>query len=74
VLFNIIDEKHLYFWNMEKEDLRLMICNMQGHIINNIQIKSNDTKYLYSELINDDSGKLYSYHVTKKGITLYGLE
>ena len=71
VLFNIVDEKHIYFWNMDREDLRMMICNMEGHIINNIQLNFNDTKYIYSEIFGDESGGIYSYHVNKKGITIF---
>lgn len=70
VLFNIVDDKHLYFWNIEGSNYRFMICNMEGHIINNIQLNFNDVTYLYSKIIGDESGRIYSYHLSKKGITV----
>ena len=70
VLFDIVDDKHPYFWNMEKNNIRLMICNMEGHIINNVQIGFDNSKYLYSGLQVDSSGRLYSYHASKKGINV----
>ncbi|MDR3238152.1 MAG: hypothetical protein LBT84_06590 [Spirochaetia bacterium] len=70
VLFDIVDDKHLYFWNTEKDDIRLMICSMEGSIINNIQVTFDSSKYLYSKLQIDSSGRLYSYHVSKKGINI----
>ena len=70
VLFDIVDDKHPYFWNMEKNNVRLMICNMEGHIINNVQISFDNSKYLYSGLQIDNSGRLYSYHASKKGISV----
>ncbi|MCL2026314.1 MAG: hypothetical protein FWG92_05875 [Leptospirales bacterium] len=70
VLFDIVDDKHPYFWNMEKNNIRLMICDMEGHIINNVQIGFDNSKYLYSRLQVDNSGRLYSYHVSKRGINI----
>ncbi len=74
VLFSLVDEKNIYLWNMDRQDIRLMICNMEGHILNNIQLAFDGTRYLYSDLIYDEAGRLYTYHVNKKGALLYRWE
>lgn len=71
VLFDIVDDKHLYFWNTDEKDLRLIIYNMEGNIVNNIQLNINDAKYLYSELQSNGFGQIYSYHASKKGIEVF---
>lgn len=70
VLFSIVDEKNIYFWNMDRDDLKLMICNMEGHIMNNIHLDIGDSRSLYSNIISDSSGGIYSYQVSKKGISI----
>jgi len=75
VLFNVVDDKHIYFWNMEEsESARFMICNMDGNIINNVQLTMDNSRFYYSRVLGDISGKFYSYHVSKKGIQIYEWE
>jgi hypothetical protein len=74
VLFNIIDDKHIYFWDMEGKDIRFMICNMEGNVINNIFLDVNKNKNYYTRIISDDAGGIYSYHVMKKGIKIFEWE
>ncbi len=74
VLFNIIDDKHIYFWDMEGKEIRFMICNMEGNIINNILLDINHNKNYYTRIISDDKGRIYSYHVMKKGIKIFEWE
>ena len=71
VLFDLIDDKHMYFWNMDNKDLRLTIYNMDGHIVNNVQLNINDAKYLYSELLSDGFGRIFSYHASKNGVEIF---
>lgn len=70
VLFAVVDEKSLYFWNISGDDIKLMICNMEGHIMNNIHLGVGDTKYLYFHILSDSSGRIFSYQATKKGISI----
>lgn len=71
VLFNVVDDKHIYFWNLESgEAARFMICNMEGSIINNVQLKMDNSRYYYSKILSDRSGQFYSFHVNKKGILI----
>ncbi len=75
VLFNVVDDKHIYFWNLESsEAARFMICNMEGNIINNVELKMDTTRYFYTKILADRSGHFYSYHVDKKGIKIYEWE
>lgn len=74
VLFNIIDDKHIYFWDMEGNEIRFMICNMEGNVINNIMLNINKSKNYYTRIISDDIGGIYSYHVMKKGIKIFEWE
>ncbi len=70
VLFNIVDDKRIYFWNMELSDVKFMICNMEGNILTNIFLDIDKKNNYYSHIISDSSGKIYSYTVTKKGIDI----
>ncbi len=74
VLFNIFDDKHIYFWDMEGKEIRFMICNMEGNVINNIVLDINQSKKYYMKIISDDTGGIYSYHVMKKGIKIFEWE
>ena len=38
-LFNIVDDKILYFWNIEGKEIKFMLVNMDGKIINHIKLK-----------------------------------
>ena len=68
VLFNIFDDKLIYFWNMNNREVKFMICNLEGSIVNNIHLSFNYSKNHYSKLIADTSGNIYSYHATNGGI------
>jgi hypothetical protein len=70
VLFNVVDDKHIYFWNVDNGEVKFMICNMEGHIENNIKLGIDKSKYYYSKIIGDDTGHIYSYHVNRKGISV----
>jgi len=62
VLFNIVDDKIIYFWNIEGKDIKFMLVNMEGNIINNIRV-SFDNSSIFSKIITDEDGVIYSYHV-----------
>ncbi len=70
VLFNIVDDKLIYFWDIDEKEIKFMICSMEGNIINNIYLNINNKKTYYSKIISDESGEIYSYHVTKDGIKI----
>ncbi|MFC1670878.1 hypothetical protein ACFL20_10840 [Spirochaetota bacterium] len=74
VLFNIVDDKYMYFWNNESKVIKFMICNFDGNIINNKLLYIKNKKDYYSRIIGDKSGKLFSYHVSKKGIEILNWE
>jgi hypothetical protein len=62
VLFNIVDDKILYFWNIEGRDVKFMLMNMEGNIINNIKLVF-DNNNIFSKIIPDEKGVLFSYHI-----------
>ncbi len=68
VLFNIIQDKLIYFWNMNNKEVRFMISNMEGNVVNNMQLNFSHSKNYYTRLISDNSGTIFSYHATNKGI------
>lgn len=70
VLFNLADDKIIYFWNIDKNSVKFMLSNLDGNILNNISLKIEDTNNLYSRIMSDKSGKFYSYHIRKDGIEL----
>lgn len=62
VLFNIVDDKILYFWNIEGKETKFMLVNMDGNIINNIKLEF-DNNNIFSKIIHDENGTIYSYHI-----------
>jgi len=62
VLFNIVDDKILYFWNIEGKEIKFMLVNMDGNIINNIKLEF-DNNNIFSKIIHDEKGIIYSYHI-----------
>ncbi len=62
VLFNIVDDKLIYFWNIEGKDIKFMIVNMDGNIINNVKLEFEGNS-IFSKIITDENGVLHSYHV-----------
>lgn len=61
-LFNIVDDKILYFWNIEGKEIKFMLVNMDGNIINHIKLKF-DNNNIFSKIIHDENGTIYSYHI-----------
>ena len=70
VLFNIVDDKILYFWNIEGKETKFMLVNMNGSIINNIKIEF-DRNNIFSKIIHDESGAIYSYHVNDDRLKIF---
>jgi hypothetical protein len=62
VLFNVVDDKILYFWNIEGKETKFMLVNMDGNIINNIKLEF-DNNNIFSKIIHDENGTIYSYHI-----------
>jgi len=70
VLFNIVDDKILYFWNIEGKETKFMLVNMNGSIISNIKIEF-DRNNIFSKIIYDESGVIYSYHVNDDRLKIF---
>ncbi len=70
VLFNVVNDRQIYFWNISDGDVRLIISNMEGDIINNINLKMEKKKYFYSKVLGNKSGDLYSFHVHRNGVDI----
>lgn len=70
VLFTLVQDKHLYFWNMDRSEVKFSICNMEGSIINNVLLPLDTRKSYYADIQGTVTGKLYSYKATKKGIEI----
>jgi len=67
-LFTVVDNKYVYLWNVDAKDLKFVICNMNGEIINNLLMKFSERDNIFNDIYVDDSGQFYSYHVTGNGI------
>jgi hypothetical protein len=70
VLFNIVDDKILYFWNIEGKETKFMLVNMNGSIISNVRIEF-DRNNIFSKIIYDESGVIYSYHVNDDKLKIF---
>ncbi len=69
-LFTVIDNKHIYLWDIGERDVKFVICNFNGNIINNIILKLPETHDYFRDILIDDNEQLYSYHVDRKSIKL----
>ncbi len=69
-LFTLVDDSHIYLWDVDNSDIRFMICNFRGDIINNISMKFPDMDNSFNDIIIDNTGRFYSIHTVKEGIEL----
>ena len=70
VLFNIMNDSQVYFWNVDEDDVRFMITTLDGSVIKNIKLDVDYSKSYYTRVINDNSGTIYSYNINRKGIEI----
>ena len=73
VLFNIVDDKIIYFWNIEGKDIKFMLVNMDGNIINNVRVEF-DNNSIFSKIITDENGVIHSYHVQNDSLQIFQWE
>lgn len=66
-LFNLVDDKHLLLWNVEGSKIKFAILNLDGNVINNVLVQMRDNKF-YEEIFADETGQLYSAHVSRKDV------
>ena len=67
-LFAVIDDKRLYLWDMKDRSVKFVICNHEGNIINNILLKLPKKNTLFGDILLDETGQFYSFHVTRNEI------
>ena len=70
VPFGISDDKIVYFWNIEGKDIKFMLTSLDGDIINNVRLKL-DPKIIFSKIIPDNEGDLYSYQVSGNALQIF---
>jgi hypothetical protein len=70
VLFDIIDDKYIYLWNVSNDEARFEVANLDGNIINNVYLNMKYRRNYYTRMFLDESGQIYSYHVLKSGIDI----
>ena len=70
VLFDIIDDKYIYLWNVSNDEPKFEVANLDGNIINNVYMNMKIKRNYYSRILLDESGGIYSFHVQKSGIDI----
>lgn len=70
VLFDILDDKYIYLWNVSDGNVRFEVANLDGTVINNVYLELERKRDYYSKIILDNSGKIYSYHIIKSGVEI----
>lgn len=70
VLFDIIDDKYIYLWNVSNDEPKFEVANLDGNVINNVYMNMKIKRNYYSRIFLDESGGIYSYHVQKSGIDI----
>jgi hypothetical protein len=68
-LFSLVDDKHIYLWNMENRDVKLMILSFEGNVINNVLIGLQENR-LFEDVFADEAGGLYSLHAGRREIEI----
>lgn len=69
-LFSIMDDKYILLWDTEEKDVRFVIWDFDGNIVNNLKIKNDQKKSYYREILNDEAGRFYSYSARKTGLEI----
>ncbi|HPQ53179.1 MAG TPA: hypothetical protein PK253_07995 [Spirochaetota bacterium] len=69
-LFSVVDNMHLYLWNVDEGQTKFAICNMEGNIVNNIHVQAGDRRVYFRDIQIDDSGMIYSYQVYKDRVEI----
>jgi hypothetical protein len=70
VLFDIVDDKYIYLWNVSNDEVKFEVANLDGTIINNVYLNMKYKRNYYCRIMLDNSGRIYSYHITKKGVDI----
>ncbi len=70
VLFDIIDDKIIYLWNIEGKSVKFMLINTDGNTINNIRLDL-DNNTIFSKILTDEKGNIFSYHVIDNTMKIY---
>lgn len=68
-LFSLVDDKHIYLWNMETRNVRFVIVNFEGGVVNNVLIELQSNKH-FEDVFVDETGQLYSLHVGRRDIEI----
>lgn len=70
-IFSLIENENVYLWDIDNSDIRFMVTNFKGDIVNNVYLQFPNSNNSFNEIIMDGTGQFYSYHVRKKGIEIY---
>jgi hypothetical protein len=70
VLFDIVDDRYLYLWNVENDRVKFEVANLEGAIINNVYMNLDSRRSYYTKIFLDDAGGIYSYHVLRSGVEI----
>ncbi|OHD65324.1 MAG: hypothetical protein A2176_15430 [Spirochaetes bacterium RBG_13_51_14] len=70
VLFDIIDDKYIYLWNVSNDEVKFEVSNLDGAIINNVYLNMKYKRNYYTRILLDESGQIYSYHIMGSGIDI----
>ncbi len=72
-LFNAVDDKIIYLWNIEGKKIKFKLINTDGNIMNNIRLDM-ESNTIFSKIIADEKGNLYSYQVIENSMFIYEWE
>jgi hypothetical protein len=70
VLFDIVDDRYMYLWNVDNDHVKFEVANLDGAIINNVYMNLDSRKSYYSKIFLDEAGGLYSYHLLRSGVEI----
>lgn len=69
-LYTILDDKYLLLWDTDDKSVRFAIWDLDGNIVNNLRLKTDNISNYLTQIFSDDTGKLFTYSVRKNGIDI----
>lgn len=69
-LFAVIEDMHLYLWNIEERRTRFVVTNFDGNIVNNVLLNFDEKRYYFQDLMVDETGSFYSYRVNRNSVDI----
>ncbi len=70
VLFDVTEDRYLYFWNVTSDQVKFIVATLDGSIVNNLALTLKYRRNQYAKIFLDNGGRIHSFHVNSRGIEI----